>query len=237
MADNDILSRIKELMRHFNASSGQFADMINMDRSGFSKRLNGHVAIGDAVLNKIVLALSVNKVWLLTGDGPMISTATKFNEVGLYSGLAITNTVAPLISQYAAAGYLMGFSDQEYIEQQPVYTATKKYSGGNYVAFEIRGDSMDDGLKRSISNGDIVLGKELKKEYWKCKLHIPRVFIIVHKESGILCKEIIDHDPDHGVITCHPFNPQNRDFVLDLNDIAQLFYIKEITRGHGEYYK
>ena len=36
MADNDILSRIKELMRHFNASSGQFADMINMDRSGFS---------------------------------------------------------------------------------------------------------------------------------------------------------------------------------------------------------
>jgi len=76
----------------------------------------------------------------------------------------------------------------------------------------------------------------LKKEYWKCKLHLPRIFIIVHRESGILCKEIVEHNCDNGIITCHSFNPQNRDFELDLNDIAQLFYLKEITRAHEEYH-
>lgn len=232
MSENDILLRIKILMDHFNLSSGQFADKILMDRSGFSKRLNGHVAIGDAVVNKIVLALSVNKNWILTGDEPMLIELPTFNDAISFKPLSSSTTVAPLISQYAAAGYLEGYSDPEYIEQQPTYTATKKYSGGNYVAFEIRGDSMNDGLLHSICNADVVLGKELKKEYWKCKLHIPKVFIIVHRNDGILCKEIINHDVENGIITCHSFNPDHNDFNLNLNDIAQLFYLKETTRSH-----
>ena len=75
MEENFIILRIKELMKHFNVSPAQFADKIKMDRSGFSKRMNGHVAIGDAVVNKIVLALNVNKDWLLTGEGDMLKNA------------------------------------------------------------------------------------------------------------------------------------------------------------------
>lgn len=69
MVKDDIILRIKELMIYFKYNQGQFAHAIDMDPSGFSKRLNGDVAIGKGVINKIVLALGVNKNWLLTGEG------------------------------------------------------------------------------------------------------------------------------------------------------------------------
>lgn len=139
-------------------------------------------------------------------------------------------TKAPLIGQYAYAGYLSGFSDSEYMEAQPIYVASKKYSGGNYVAFEIRGDSMDDNTRRAICHGDIVMAKELRREYWSYKLHIPKVFVIVHKTEGITCKEIIDHNVETGEIVCHSWNTTHRDFSLNLADVMQLFYLKEIKR-------
>ena len=59
---------------------------------------------------------------------------------------------------------------------------------------------MNDESIRAISEGDILLGMELKKDYWQpwVKLHIPKVFIIVHRTEGITIKEIIEHDPDSG---------------------------------------
>lgn len=140
------------------------------------------------------------------------------------------HTVAPLISQYAYGGYMSGFGDTGFMEAQPLYVASKKYSGGNYVAFEVRGDSMDDNSRRAICSGDVVLGRELYTEYWLSKLHIPRVFIIVHKTEGICIKEVTAHDVENGVITCHSYNPAYDDFEVNLKEVMQLFYLKEIKR-------
>jgi len=171
----------------------------------------------------------INPAWLLTGSGPMLIEGNTANA-------AIANphdvTVAPLISQYAYAGYLSGFSDHDYLDAQPHYVAARRHNGGHYVAFEVRGDSMDDNTKRSICEGDILLGRELKKDLWRFRLHIPKVFVIVHKTDGIICKEIIAHDVENGIITCHSWNPdpEYQDFKVDMREILQLFYVKEISR-------
>ena len=129
--------------------------------------------------------------------------------------------VAPLISQYAYGGYMRGFADPIYIKEQPTYTARVKHNGGNYVAFEVKGDSMDDRSYRSICEGDLILGRELQKEYWTSRLHIPKVFIIVHKEEGVVIKEIVEHDVETGRILCHSWNPlpEYEDFELNLKDV------------------
>jgi len=208
---------LKDFRKDNNLTQNEAAIYFGVTQSFISQIERGERTIPDTFISKIKAD---------TTKKSRIVEAKRFLNIGSIS------TTAPLISQYAAAGYLAGFSDPEYIEQQPTYTASKKYSGGNYVAFEIRGDSMNDGFLHSVCNGDVVLGKELRKEYWKCKLHLPRIFIIVHRDSGILCKEIIDHDVDRGIITLHSFNPMNNDFELNLSEIAQLFYIKETTRAH-----
>lgn len=143
-------------------------------------------------------------------------------------------TVAPLISQFAYAGYLAGFADHDYLEAQPSFVAARRHNGGHYIAFEVRGDSMDDGTKRSICEGDILLGRELRKDLWQFRLHIPKVFVIVHRSDGIICKEIIAHDVESGIIVCHSWNPdpEYQDFEIDMRDVLQLFYVKEISRDN-----
>lgn len=172
----------------------------------------------------------VNFNWLINGYGiPLLDNKNQTIPIKIEE-----TTKAPLITQYAHAGYLNGYSDPEYIdtfhETGQIYIASKKYSGGNYIAFEVRGDSMDDGSKRSICSRDVVLGKELQRHYWSSKLHVPKVFVIVHRIEGITIKEITHHNVESGQIICHPYNPEHEDFELNLKDVVQLFYIKEIKR-------
>jgi len=172
----------------------------------------------------------INPAWVVKGVGNIFLTNGKANGAIPKSVDKDSVTTAPLISQYAHAGYMKGYADEDYLEAQPMYVAKRKYSGGKYIAFEIRGDSMDDGSKRAICHGDVVLGRELYRHYWTSKLHVPMVFIIVHKQDGIVIKEVVDHNLETGIITCHSFNPEYEDFNVNLDDVMQLFYIKEISR-------
>lgn len=136
--------------------------------------------------------------------------------------------MVPLVNQYAHAGYMAGYADAEYIETLPKvpWVVDHEYKG-KYVSFEVRGDSMDDGLKHSYEQGDILLCREISPDYWKCKLHIRQwdAFVIVHKTEGIVIKQIIDHDVENGIITCHSFNPLYPDFKVDLREVSQLFNV------------
>lgn len=69
MKNDEILLRVKELIDERNLSNGKFADVIKMDRSGFSKRMTGAVMVGEGFINRIVLELGVNKRWLTDGVG------------------------------------------------------------------------------------------------------------------------------------------------------------------------
>lgn len=109
-----------------------------------------------------------------------------------------------LVPEYAKAGYLTGFADPEYLEDLPKhYITVDKFVKGKYRAFEVTGDSMDDGSKHSIPNGSIVTGRELPKHHWTSKFHTHRYdyWIIVTREDGIVVKSITKHDVQNGVIT------------------------------------
>lgn len=142
------------------------------------------------------------------------------------------NLYVPLVSQRAYAGYLSGYSDEEYIEELPKepFFMDREYKG-KYLAFEVRGDSMDDGTRSSICDRDIVLGREIMRDHWKNKLHIHKWnFVIVTKEDGIIYKQITRHDTERGVITIHSLNPIYADREMKLADIAQLFNVVQVNR-------
>ncbi|MCJ2380668.1 S24/S26 family peptidase [Parabacteroides sp. AGMB00274] len=136
--------------------------------------------------------------------------------------------LVPLVNQYAHAGYMSGYADEEYVETLPKipWIVDKEYKG-RYISFEVKGDSMDDGLKHSYEQGDILLCREINPDYWKCKLHIHQwdAFVIVHKTEGIVVKQIIDHDVEKGIITVHSFNPIYEDYKIDLREVAQIFNV------------
>lgn len=138
----------------------------------------------------------------------------------------------PLVNQYAYAGYTSGFQDETYIAQLPVIPFFVDHEArGNYMAFEVRGDSMNDGSAESYLEGDRLLCREIPCDLWcRSKLHLRKWdFVIIHKE-GILIKRIIDHDVINHTITIHSLNPLFDDKVLDLCDINQIFNVIELQR-------
>lgn len=141
----------------------------------------------------------------------------------------------PLVSQYAYGGYLSGFSDPEYVSALPTipFMADREMTG-NYVAFEVRGDSMDDGTKFGFVQGEVVICREVERNLWKdCKLHYnKRDFVIVHEE-GILIKRIIAHDVGCHTITIHSLNPEYPDRTINLAEVKQIFSVvtSQLSRG------
>lgn len=140
----------------------------------------------------------------------------------------------------ARAGYLAGWGHEEYIDGLPTYPAVvKQIHKGNYMWFDIDGDSMDDGSKRSIEDGSMVLGREISRSLWKSKFHLKDYpfYVIVHITRGIVCKEITKHDTIKGCILCHSLNPNKDmypDFELKLDECIQIFnVVKKETDTKG----
>ena len=210
----------------------------------------------DIVMELCRLYEQVNPDYILTGKGSMLTTGGNVskdftNTSGSGSATVITGNdavvnmgaeakpmklehivFAPLVSQYAYAGYLSGYADEEYIEGLPVVPFFADHEAkGNYVAFEVRGDSMDDGTDEGYMDGDRILGREIPPDLWvSSKLHIRKWdFIIVHTE-GILIKRIIAHDVDKHLITIHSLNDMYEDKVLDLKDVRKIFNVIELQR-------
>lgn len=144
-------------------------------------------------------------------------------------------TYVPLVNKYAYAGYLNGFGDDEWIEELPkIPFAADREHKGEYLCFEVRGDSMDDGSYESYLEGDILLCRNVRQEFWKSKLHINKWdFVIVHKEQGILVKRIIDHDVENGILTLHSLNEYYEDFQVHLKDVAKIFNIVDFRRSRS----
>jgi len=230
--DTTIIDRIKRIMDYYVENNNAFAERIGVDKSNLSKMLNGQRTIGEGTVNKIVLATEFRKEWLLTGDGEMLNNANpapKYNEA-----VPIQQDVVyiPLVNQFAYAGYLDGYSDCTYLDQLPKIPFIVDHEGhGNYIAFEVKGDSMNDGTEESYLEGDRLYCREIQPHLWaNSKLHLRKWdFVIVHTD-GIIIKRIVDHNVENHTITIHSLNDMYPDRVIDLCEVKQIFNVIESVR-------
>lgn len=142
----------------------------------------------------------------------------------------------PLVNQKAYAGYLTGWGDNEFVEELPRHPIlVDKPHKGEYISFEVKGDSMDDGTDKAIQDGDIITGRKIERSLWKSKLHLKKYseFVIVTIKKGIIVKNIIDHDTSANEITCRSYNTdkgQYPDFKVNLDTVMQLFNVIQVTK-------
>lgn len=101
--------------------------------------------------------------------------------------LAITvdekdNENVELVSQKAAAGYLNGYQDTEFIADLPRISLPVLPRNATYRAFEIKGDSM-----LPIPSGAIVFGSYVES---LTDIRSGELYVIVTKEEGIVFKRV-----------------------------------------------
>lgn len=138
----------------------------------------------------------------------------------------------PLIPAKAYATYISECCDGDFIDGfNEVNFYVDQYARGNYVAFEIKGDSMDNGGLYDNPEGCITLCRELGRQHWKDGFREAQYgWVIIHKDT-IVCKDIINQDLEKGIITCHSRNtsPEYQDFNIELNDVKQVFKVIKRT--------
>lgn len=230
MEENQIIDRILLIKDKLGYETlGSFADAVNISRPNFSQMMKGNRAIGESIINKICVQMNINKEWLITGGGDMLMPVGSDADLADFPNVKFVS----LVSQYAYAGYLAGFSDTEYEKTLPKVPVLVDHElKGHYMMFEVKGDSMNDGSEESILEGDRLLGREIRRDLWPFKLHINRWdFIVVHRTEGILVKRITHHDTEKGTITLHSLNTEYEDRVFNLDDVAQIFNVIEVTRN------
>ncbi len=223
-----IKDRIKIYIKHIGISVREFEKRIGKSNGYVNNIVNTITA--DVIVSISKEFIDLDTTWLLTGEGKMIKEEKREEAIFIENPNII---MVPLVSQYAYAGYLCGYSDPEYMESLPkVPVMVDKEGKGNYMMFEVRGDSMEENSRDGIYEGDRLYCREIKKDLWRYKLHLKQWdFVIVHKTDGILVKRIIDHNISNGNITIHSLNPFYEDRILNLNDVAQLFNVVEVVRG------
>lgn len=224
--------RIQKIMNEEGLNKNSFSKAIGISNNvTITRIINEKRSPSRSTCEKIVTAFpKYNLTWILTGEGNMLTDATSLDEASPIDEPIILRV--PLVSQYAQAGYLCGYADAAYMATLPTIPYIVDHEAqGHYVAFEVKGDSMNDGTEDAILEGDRLLCREIMPHLWAdSKLHIRKWdFVIVHTE-GILVKRIINHDVENHTITIHSLNSMYPDKVINLVDVKQIFNVIELQR-------
>lgn len=146
--------------------------------------------------------------------------------------------IMPLAEFNIQAGFLDNYTDVEFLAEISQHSIiVDKPVKGRYIAFRVKGDSMDDGSSDAILQNSIVSTRELQRHLWESnKLHLKdfQYWVIYTSQSKYpLLKQIISHNVDKGMIKCHSLNdgPEYKDFELRISDIQALFYVVDVSRS------
>lgn len=217
-------NRILQYIENKNISKYEFYQKTGIS-NGILSQKNG--LSEDNILKFLSYFTDINPEWLLTGEGEMLLTKkieVKNNDTNIIQ--------IPIVSQYAFSDYSKNFDNTDFIKNLPTYPiSVDRELKGYFIMFEVKGNSMDNNSKESLQEGDLLLSRNIKKEYWKYNLNANNwKYVIVHKTEGIMIRKIIKHDLEKKIITAHSLNPMFEDIDISLDEVDQLFHVIQIQR-------
>jgi transcriptional regulator with XRE-family HTH domain len=123
-----------------------------------------------------------------------------------------------LVPQKAAAGYLNGFADPEYIEELPKFQLPILPENATYRAFEISGDSM-----LPLRSGTIVIGQFVE--------HVSEIkngttYIFVTKDEGIVYKRVFKYSDNPELFCFASDNRQYSAYDVKREEIVEIWDAK-----------
>jgi transcriptional regulator with XRE-family HTH domain len=114
----------------------------------------------------------------------------------------------------AAAGYLAGYADSEFIDELNTFTLPM-LSGGNYRAFEIIGDSM-----LPTPSGSIIVGEKVDN---MDDVKTNMAYIVISRNEGIVYKRIVKNNKTKNKVSLVSDNPSYQPYLVNTEDIIELW--------------
>lgn len=114
----------------------------------------------------------------------------------------------------AAAGYMAGYADSEFIDELNTFTLPM-LSGGNYRAFEIIGDSM-----LPTPSGSIIVGEKVDN---MDDIKSNMAYIVISRNEGIVYKRIVKSNKAKNKVSLVSDNPTYQPYQVNTEDIIELW--------------
>jgi len=120
----------------------------------------------------------------------------------------------PFVPVKAAAGYLAGHADPEFIDELNTFTLPM-LTGGNYRAFEIVGDSMLPTPSGSVIVGEKVDNLDEVKNNSAC--------IVISRNEGIVYKRVQKSGRSKNKLTLVSDNPNFHPYTVNTEDVIEMW--------------
>lgn len=140
--------------------------------------------------------------------------------------LTVEPTVIQFVPVKAAAGYLAGFADPEFIDELNTFTLPM-LAPGQYRAFEIIGDSM-----LPTPSGSVIVGEKVDD---LDSLKTSNTYIVVSRQEGIVYKRVMKNPRSRQKLTLVSDNPVYQPYNVDADDIVEVWQAQMvITRANQQ---
>lgn len=190
----------------------------------------------DHLVNAIGVSRGTYYYWLNTDNMPInklqplldiLNEGKPIHNEALFIGTPEWMEV-PYLSIGAQTAYLESLRQATELKLETM-TIPIETEATNYLVIEVKGQAMNDGTARSIQEGDRLLCAEVVKDAWMTKLLYQQFLFVIAGQDGVVCKQITAHDVPEGIVTCHSWNSNYKDYQVHLDEVYKLFYVKKIV--------
>jgi transcriptional regulator with XRE-family HTH domain len=216
-----INENIRFLRKRQQWTQDQFAQQLQIKRSLVGAYEEGRAEPRLELLQKmaVLFGLSVDE---LIGTDVTLSPGKKRDHFRGKDVVVVTvdqfkKENIELVPLKAAAGYLNGYADPEYVKELQTFRLPM-LSNGTYRAFEISGDSM-----LPILPGTIVVGEFVDD---LSKIRNGKTYVLVTHREGIVYKRVFNYIGENGKLFLVSDNRQYAPYQIDAEEVVEAWLAK-----------
>lgn len=213
---------IRILRRKLSLTQDQFSQKLGIKRSLVGAYEEGRAEPRLELLQKMAELFSISVDQLIGQDfsasaAPEAKSYARGKDVLVVTVDANQKHNIEFVPVKAAAGYLNGYADTEYVKELPLFSLPN-LKQGTYRAFEISGDSMLPLMPGSIVVGEYVENlKQIKNG---------KTYILVTDREGIVYKRVFNYLDENGSLFLVSDNRQYAPYQVKGEEILEVWAAK-----------
>ncbi len=222
-----VCQNLKYLRKQKGWTQQEFADRLNIKRSLLGAYEEERAEPRTEVLEQVSDMFRVSIDDLLRRD--LSSAKESFLERRRQQKLGGTNRQnVVFVPVKAAAGYLAGFNDDEFIDELNTFTLPM-LGAGQYRAFEIAGDSM-----LPTPSGSVVVCH--KVDGWE-DIRNNEAYIVVTNREGIVYKRVLKSNRSKAKVTLASDNPMYDPYSVNMEEVLEIWAADAVIQKMGQQHK
>ncbi|MDV6170198.1 S24 family peptidase [Flavobacterium sp. DG1-102-2] len=236
----NVKERILQIPEYKGIGKEKFFEEIGATYGNFKGKSKNSAINSDVLAEITAKHPDINMNWVLTGIGDMILTEEKTSNSSKQPINLKVREAEPVLQRMpsvvttdnsgrdnivlvpvkAAAGYLNGYGDPDFIEKLPTYSLPN-IQNGTFRMFQVGGHSMFP----TLHNGSYVVGQFV--ENWVKDIKDDRVYVIISKNDGIIVKRCLNRIKKYGSVYCKSDNRKEYpSFAVLPEDIIEVWEYK-----------